>query len=137
MSNQLIFESSPYLQQHANNPVHWFTWSEEAFNKAIEEKKPVFLSIGYSSCHWCHVMEKESFENKEIAEIMNTHFININGDGNPVCARRLTDKVLEKIIRDGKNSENYGLKAYEHALKERARRQEEAKMAEEKPDNSS
>ena len=53
MSNQLIFESSPYLQQHANNPVHWFTWSEEAFNKAIEEKKPVFLSIGYSSCHWC------------------------------------------------------------------------------------
>ena len=80
MSNQLIFESSPYLQQHANNPVHWFTWSEEAFNKAIEEKKPVFLSIGYSSCHWCHVMEKESFENKEIAEIMNTHFINIKVD---------------------------------------------------------
>ena len=80
MSNKLIFESSPYLQQHANNPVHWFPWSDEAFNKAIKEKKPVFLSIGYSSCHWCHVMEKESFENQEIAEIMNTHFINIKVD---------------------------------------------------------
>ncbi len=63
-SNRLINEKSPYLQQHAHNPVDWHPWGEEAFRKAREEDKPIFLSIGYSTCHWCHVMERESFENE-------------------------------------------------------------------------
>ncbi len=65
--NKLINEKSPYLLQHANNPVNWFAWSDEAFEKAKIEDKPIFLSIGYSTCHWCHVMEKESFEDEEVA----------------------------------------------------------------------
>ena len=64
--NQLIHEKSPYLLQHAHNPVNWYPWKQEAFLRAKEEDKPIFLSIGYSTCHWCHVMEKESFENEEI-----------------------------------------------------------------------
>ncbi len=79
-TNRLINETSPYLLQHAHNPVDWYSWSEEAFKKAKEENKPIFLSIGYSSCHWCHVMEHESFENEEIAKIMNKNFINIKVD---------------------------------------------------------
>ncbi len=80
MSNRLAKEDSPYLQQHADNPVDWYPWGEEAFLKARKEHKPIFLSIGYSSCHWCHVMEKESFENKEIAEILNRRFVSIKVD---------------------------------------------------------
>ena len=68
--NLLSKEKSPYLLQHANNPVHWYPWGDGAFAKAKSEDKPVFLSVGYSTCHWCHVMEHESFENPEIAEIM-------------------------------------------------------------------
>ncbi|MDD5435018.1 MAG: thioredoxin domain-containing protein [Nitrospira sp.] len=79
-TNRLIHEISPYLLQHAHNPVEWYPWGEEAFNKAKSEDKPVLLSIGYSACHWCHVMEKESFENEEIAAIMNQYFINIKVD---------------------------------------------------------
>lgn len=78
--NSLIKEKSPYLLQHAYNPVNWYPWSEEAFEKAIEEDKPIFLSIGYSTCHWCHVMERESFEDDEIAEILNEHYISIKVD---------------------------------------------------------
>ncbi|MBF0274995.1 MAG: thioredoxin domain-containing protein [Nitrospinae bacterium] len=78
--NALIHEASPYLLQHAMNPVEWYPWSEEAFKKAQEEDKPVFLSIGYSACHWCHVMEKESFEDEETAEVMNKYYINIKVD---------------------------------------------------------
>lgn len=78
--NNLIKEKSPYLIQHAYNPVDWFAWNEEAFNKAKEEDKPVFLSIGYSTCHWCHVMEKESFEDEEIAGLMNKSFVSIKVD---------------------------------------------------------
>lgn len=78
--NRLINEKSPYLQQHAYNPVDWHTWSEEAFSKALTEDKPVFVSIGYSTCHWCHVMEKESFESEEVAEILNSKFISIKVD---------------------------------------------------------
>ncbi len=78
--NRLQYETSPYLLQHANNPVDWFSWSEEAFKKAARENKPVLVSIGYSTCHWCHVMEKESFEDKEVAEYMNGHFICIKVD---------------------------------------------------------
>jgi uncharacterized protein len=79
-TNKLINETSPYLIQHAHNPVNWYPWGEEAFKLAKEENKAVFLSIGYSSCHWCHVMEHESFENEAIAEIMNENFINIKVD---------------------------------------------------------
>ncbi len=79
-SNALINESSPYLLQHAHNPVDWYPWGMEALEKAKAEDKPILLSIGYSSCHWCHVMAHESFENDTIAEIMNTHFVNIKLD---------------------------------------------------------
>jgi len=79
-TNRLILESSPYLIQHAHNPVDWFPWGEEAFAKAKAENKPVFLSIGYSTCHWCHVMERESFDNEQIAGFLNEHFINIKVD---------------------------------------------------------
>jgi uncharacterized protein YyaL (SSP411 family) len=79
-TNKLVDETSPYLLQHAHNPVDWHPWDEEAFAKARKENKPVFLSIGYSACHWCHVMEKESFENEEIADILNEHFISIKVD---------------------------------------------------------
>lgn len=79
-TNRLISEKSPYLQQHAHNPVDWYPWGEEAFLKAKDLDRPIFLSIGYSTCHWCHVMEKESFENVEIAEMMNEAFINIKVD---------------------------------------------------------
>ncbi len=80
MSNQLKNETSPYLLQHANNPVDWYPWGKEAFEKAREEDKPVFLSIGYSTCHWCHVMAHESFENDRTAEILNKYFVSIKVD---------------------------------------------------------
>ncbi len=79
-SNRLIKEKSPYLLQHAHNPVDWFPWGEEAFAQAAREDKPIFLSIGYSTCHWCHVMERESFEDPEVARIMNEQFISIKVD---------------------------------------------------------
>ncbi len=78
--NRLILEDSPYLRQHAHNPVDWRPWGAEAFEVARREGKPVFLSIGYSTCHWCHVMERESFESIEVAEYLNTHFISIKVD---------------------------------------------------------
>lgn len=80
LANRLVRETSPYLLQHAYNPVDWFPWGEEAFEKAAREDKPVFISIGYSACHWCHVMEVESFENADIARLMNENFINIKID---------------------------------------------------------
>ncbi|MDP9055257.1 MAG: thioredoxin domain-containing protein [Acidobacteriota bacterium] len=79
-SNRLIQEKSPYLQQHAHNPVDWYPWGEEAFERARAEDKPIFLSIGYSTCHWCHVMEHESFENEEIAALVNRWFVPIKVD---------------------------------------------------------
>ncbi|MEG6586799.1 thioredoxin domain-containing protein [Dendrosporobacter sp. 1207_IL3150] len=79
-ANKLIDEKSPYLLQHAYNPVDWHPWGEEAFERAKRENKPVFLSIGYSTCHWCHVMERESFEDSEVAEILNQHFISVKVD---------------------------------------------------------
>ncbi|KAK9883237.1 hypothetical protein WA026_001426 [Henosepilachna vigintioctopunctata] len=78
--NRLALEKSPYLLQHATNPVEWYPWGDEAFEKAKKENKLIFLSIGYSTCHWCHVMEKESFEDNVTAEIMNKHFVNIKVD---------------------------------------------------------
>ncbi|HVB25485.1 MAG TPA: thioredoxin domain-containing protein [Ktedonobacteraceae bacterium] len=79
-TNRLIHETSPYLLQHAHNPVNWYPWGEEALHKAKEEDKPILLSVGYSACHWCHVMERESFENEQIADIMNQHFVSIKVD---------------------------------------------------------
>lgn len=80
MTNRLAHENSPYLIQHANNPVDWYPWGEEALQKAHAEDKPIFLSIGYAACHWCHVMEHESFEDESIAALMNQHFVNIKVD---------------------------------------------------------
>ena len=80
MPNALAHEKSPYLLQHAENPVDWYPWGEQAFEKARSEDKPIFLSIGYSTCHWCHVMAHESFENEEVAKLLNAHFISIKVD---------------------------------------------------------
>ena len=80
MSNRLSEENSPYLLQHSNNPVNWYPWCDEAFKLAEEKDLPVFLSIGYSTCHWCHVMERECFEDDEVAKILNSNFISIKVD---------------------------------------------------------
>ena len=80
MSNSLINEASPYLRQHSENPVDWLPWGPEAFEKARREDKPVFLSIGYSTCHWCHVMAEESFENPQAAALLNGFFVPVKVD---------------------------------------------------------
>src|SRR3954467_6489332 len=79
-TNRLINETSPYLLQHAHNPVDWFPWGTEALERAKAENKVILVSIGYSACHWCHVMERESFENEETAALMNDFFVNIKID---------------------------------------------------------
>ena len=79
-TNDLIYEESPYLRQHAHNPVNWLPWGKKAFEKAKKEHKPIFLSIGYSTCHWCHVMERESFENEEIAKLLNEYYVPVKVD---------------------------------------------------------
>ncbi len=78
--NRLINEKSPYLLHHAYNPVDWYPWSKEVFQKAQAEDKPIFLSIGYSTCHWCHVMERESFADEEVAELLNRDFVSVKVD---------------------------------------------------------
>src|SRR5262249_34908813 len=78
--NKLVNETSPYLLQHAYNPVEWYPWGPEALERARKENKPILLSIGYSACHWCHVMEHESFEDKDTAALMNENFVNIKVD---------------------------------------------------------
>ncbi|MCU1334556.1 MAG: spermatosis-associated protein 20-like, partial [Bryobacterales bacterium] len=80
MSNRLINEKSPYLLQHAHNPVDWYPWGQAALDKARQEDKPIFLSVGYSTCHWCHVMERESFENEGVAKVLNEHFVPVKVD---------------------------------------------------------
>jgi uncharacterized protein len=94
--NKLISESSPYLLQHAHNPVNWYPWCEAALIKAKQENKPIFLSIGYSACHWCHVMAHESFENEEIAHIMNENFVNIKVDREE---RPDIDDIYQKVCQ--------------------------------------
>src|SRR5712672_438721 len=79
-TNNLINETSPYLLQHAHNPVDWYPWGDEALSRAKEENKPILVSIGYAACHWCHVMERESFEDEATAALMNEHFVNIKID---------------------------------------------------------
>lgn len=95
-TNRLINESSPYLLQHAENPVDWYPWGPEALEKAKREDKPIFLSIGYSACHWCHVMAHEDFENEEIAEIMNENFVNIKVDREE---RPDLDDIYQKVCQ--------------------------------------
>ncbi|REJ78150.1 MAG: thioredoxin domain-containing protein [Acidobacteria bacterium] len=95
-TNRLANETSPYLLQHAHNPVDWYPWSEEAFAKAKSEDKPVLLSIGYSACHWCHVMERESFEDEKIASIMNERFVNIKVD---MEERPDVDKIYMNFVQ--------------------------------------
>jgi uncharacterized protein len=95
LENLLKNEKSPYLKQHENNPVHWFAWGKKALDKAKELKKPIFLSVGYSSCHWCHVMAHESFENKSTADVMNEKFINIKVDREE---RPDLDNVFQKSL---------------------------------------
>ena len=94
--NRLINEKSPYLLQHALNPVNWYPWGEEAFGKASRENKPIFLSIGYSTCHWCHVMERESFSNPQIASVMNQYFVSIKVDREE---RPDVDQVYMKFVQ--------------------------------------
>ena len=95
-TNRLVASKSPYLLQHAQNPVDWYPWGEAAFAKARQENKPIFLSVGYSTCHWCHVMERESFENEAIAKIMNEHFICIKVDREE---RPDVDRVYMKFVQ--------------------------------------
>src|SRR5207248_1636927 len=80
MPNRLSRETSPYLQQHAANPVHWYPWGDEALERARKEDKPILLPVGYSACHWCHVMAHESFEDAEVAAVMNRLFVNVKVD---------------------------------------------------------
>lgn len=96
MSNRLAKETSPYLRQHADNPVDWYPWGEEAFNRARKENKPIHLSVGYAACHWCHVMAHESFENKDVAWLMNEHFINIKVDRQE---RPDIDDIYQKVVQ--------------------------------------
>ncbi|QLH05008.1 thioredoxin [Nitrosopumilus oxyclinae] len=96
VENNLIHESSPYLLQHAHNPVNWYGWNNESLKKAKDENKPIFLSIGYSACHWCHVMAHESFENEDVAEFMNEHFINIKVDREE---RPDIDDIYQKVCQ--------------------------------------
>src|SRR5213593_3021752 len=79
-ANRLATQTSPYLLQHANNPVDWYPWGPEALERAEREDKPILLSIGYAACHWCHVMERESFEDETTAALMNEHFVSIKVD---------------------------------------------------------
>jgi len=95
LENLLKNESSPYLKQHENNPVHWYPWGTKALDKAKELKKPIFLSVGYASCHWCHVMAHESFEDKNAAAVMNEKFINIKVDREE---RPDLDNVFQKSL---------------------------------------
>ena len=96
VENNLIHETSPYLLQHAKNPVNWYGWNEESLKKAKDENKPIFLSIGYSACHWCHVMAHESFENNDVAEFMNENFVNIKVDREE---RPDIDDIYQKVCQ--------------------------------------
>src|SRR5215468_12544552 len=96
MPNHLIHETSPYLLQHADNPVDWYPWGEAALTKARTEDKPILLSVGYSACHWCHVMAHESFEDPEIARLLNERFINIKVDRQE---RPDVDDVYQKVVQ--------------------------------------
>lgn len=107
--NSLVHESSPYLLQHAYNPVKWYAWNDEALKKAKDENKPIFLSVGYSACHWCHVMAHESFENEEIAQIMNESFVNIKVDREE---RPDIDDIYQKVCQLNTGSGGWPLSVF-------------------------
>ncbi|MDQ3750318.1 MAG: thioredoxin domain-containing protein, partial [Acidobacteriota bacterium] len=109
VGNRLINETSPYLLQHAHNPVDWFAWGEEAFAKAKAEDKPILISIGYSACHWCHVMEHESFEDAETARIMNENFVNIKID---LEERPDVDQIYMTFVQMTTGSGGYPLNVF-------------------------
>ncbi|MCY7377542.1 MAG: thioredoxin domain-containing protein [Pyrinomonadaceae bacterium] len=108
-TNNLIKETSPYLLQHAHNPVDWFAWSAEAFEKAKREDKPILISIGYSACHWCHVMEHESFEDEGVAALMNEHFVNIKID---LEERPDVDQIYMTFVQMTTGSGGYPLNVF-------------------------
>ena len=102
--NKLEKETSPYLLEHKNNPVNWYAWNDESLKRAKEVKKPILLSIGYSACHWCHVMARESFENNNIASLMNKYFINIKVDREE---RPDIDSIYQNALQIFRNAVNY------------------------------
>ncbi|HEY4984507.1 MAG TPA: thioredoxin domain-containing protein, partial [Verrucomicrobiae bacterium] len=108
-ANRLAREKSPYLLQHQHNPVDWFAWGKEAFSKARAENKPIFLSIGYSTCHWCHVMERESFENVPTAAILNAHFVSIKVDREE---RPDVDKIYMTFVQSTTGSGGWPLNVF-------------------------
>ncbi len=108
-ANRLAREKSPYLLQHARNPVDWFPWGAEAFEKARRENKPIFLSIGYSTCHWCHVMERESFENVTVAEFLNRHFVSVKVDREE---RPDVDKIYMTFVQASTGSGGWPLSVF-------------------------
>lgn len=108
-TNRLAREKSPYLLQHAHNPVDWFAWNEEAFAKSRAENKPIFLSIGYSTCHWCHVMERESFESETVAEFLNAHFVSIKVDREE---RPDVDKIYMTFVQSTTGSGGWPLNIF-------------------------
>jgi len=108
-TNRLAREKSPYLLQHAHNPVDWYPWGEEAFAKARAEKKPIFLSIGYSTCHWCHVMERESFESETVAQFLNDHFVSIKVDREE---RPDVDKIYMTFVQGTTGSGGWPLNVF-------------------------
>ena len=108
-TNRLAREKSPYLLQHAHNPVDWYAWGEDAFEKARRENKPIFLSIGYSTCHWCHVMERESFENEETARYLNEHFVSIKVDREE---RPDVDKIYMTFVQSVTGSGGWPLNVF-------------------------
>jgi hypothetical protein len=108
-TNRLVREKSPYLLQHAHNPVDWFAWGDEAFARARAENKPIFLSIGYSTCHWCHVMERESFEDEKVAAFLNQHFVSIKVD----CEERPdVDKIYMTFVQAATGSGGWPLNVF-------------------------
>src|SRR6266478_7461082 len=108
-TNRLAREKSPYLLQHQFNPVDWYAWNEEAFAKARLENKPLFLSIGYSTCHWCHVMERESFESEEVAQILNEHFVCVKVDREE---RPDVDKIYMTFVQATSGSGGWPLNVF-------------------------
>ena len=108
-ANRLVREKSPYLLQHAHNPVDWYAWGEEAFAKARTENKPIFLSIGYSTCHWCHVMERESFEDERVGAFLNEHFVSIKVDREE---RPDVDKIYMTFVQSTTGSGGWPLNVF-------------------------
>src|SRR5450756_1497963 len=108
-TNRLAREKSPYLLQHAHNPVDWFAWNNEAFEKARRESKPILLSIGYSTCHWCHVMERESFEDEKIGAFLREHFVSIKVDREE---RPDVDKIYRTFLQSTTGSGGWPMSVF-------------------------